>query len=706
MQPTMSKIVPVNGKQDLAKFIDFPHELHKNNVNYVPELFIAQRDLLTPGKHPFFEHSEIQLFLAYDENRIVGRIAAIDNKNHNLTYKSEEGFFGFFDCINDQDVANSLINAAEHWLKQRNLNKMIGPVNFSTNEICALLIEGFDGPPVAMMPYNPPYYLQLLEQAGFEKKVDLHAYRFQAGEYDNRSVQLMERIEERLKRNDIIIRKINVKNFKEESAALREVYNKAWDQNLGFVPMTDKEFDYTAKDLKMLLDPEFCLMAEQNGKIVGFALAIPDVNQIFRKIKKGRLFPTGLIKLLAQQKKIDGIRILLLGVIDGYRKMGIEACLYGRIIRAFEAKKMKYAEASWTLEHNHLINSAIEQIGGKLYRKYRIFEKPILKKKVLITGASGFVGSHLIDTALNENMDVYAAIRPESNVDHLKDLGIKFTQIDFSSIESIKNDLNVHQYDYIIHAAGLTRAKNQEEYNEVNADYSRNIGLAVTLADHKIEKLVYISSLAALGPLQDGLDTAEEERHAKPVTTYGTSKLLAEKYLQEIPNLPLIILRPTAVYGPREKDIYTVIKSINMGLEPYIGYAEQQLSFIYVKDLANLVFLALSSPVHNQNYNVSDGEVYNRYALAHVVKKVLKRKTFKVHFPLPLITKIASILEKLYSRSGKTPKLNADRVKELSAVNWTCSISKAKKDLGFQPQFNLERGLSETVEWYKNNNWL
>jgi hypothetical protein len=254
---------------------------------------------------------------------------------------------------------------------------MIGPVNFSTNDICALLIEGFDGPPVAMMPYNAPYYLTLLETAGFHKKVDLRAYRFQAGDYNDRSSKLVGALEERLKRNDIIIRKINLKNFAQESKSLREVYNNAWDKNLGFVPMTDDEFDYTAKDLKMILDRDFCLLAEQHGKIVGFALAIPDINQVLIKIKKGRLFPTGLIKLLTQKKKIEGIRILLLGVVDGYRKMGIEACLYGRIILAFQEKKMKYAEASWTLDHNDLINKPIEQIGGKLYRKYRILEKPI-----------------------------------------------------------------------------------------------------------------------------------------------------------------------------------------------------------------------------------------------------------------------------------------------------------------------------------------
>lgn len=373
----MKQIVVVSDKKQLAAFIDFPHELYKADPNYVPELFIAQSDMLTPGKHPFHKHSSLQTFLAYDGHKVVGRIAAIQNNNHNAVNQVKDGFFGFFDCINDQETANLLLETAAKWLKERNLETMVGPVNFSTNDICALLIQGFDGPPVAMMPYNAPYYLQLLEHAGFHKRVDLRAYRFTAGNYNDRSAKLVTALQERLTRSNIIIRKISVKNFKQEAAAIREVYNKAWDKNLGFVPMTDEEFDYTAKDLKMIMDPDFCLLAEQDGKIVGFALAVPDINQVLIKIKRGRLFPTGLFKLLTQKKNVDGIRILLLGVVDGYRKMGIEACLYGLIIQAFQKKKMKYAEASWTLDHNDLINKPIEQIGGELYRKYRILEKSI-----------------------------------------------------------------------------------------------------------------------------------------------------------------------------------------------------------------------------------------------------------------------------------------------------------------------------------------
>lgn len=372
----MKNIVAVSTKKELATFIDFPHELYQADPNYVPELFIAQRDLLTT--HPFHKHSSLQCFLLLNAGKVTGRITAILNNSHNTMNSASDGFFGFFDCINDQESANLLLDTAAKWLKDKGVkNKIMGPVNFSTNESCGLLIEGFDSPPVVMMPYNATYYPALLEGWGLKKQVDLIAWKFTGDNYDDRSVKLMDRLEDRLKRNNILIRKINMKNFKQEAASLREVYNKAWDKNMGFVPLNDEEFDYQAKDLKLVLDPDFCLVAEQEGKLVGFGAAIPDMNQIQIKIKKGRLLPTGIFKLLFGKKKVTGIRILLLGVIDGYRKMGIEACIYGNIIKAYRAKGMKYAEASWTLEHNDLVNNAIIAIKGDPYKKYRIYEKEI-----------------------------------------------------------------------------------------------------------------------------------------------------------------------------------------------------------------------------------------------------------------------------------------------------------------------------------------
>jgi GNAT superfamily N-acetyltransferase len=372
----MKKIVQVNSKKDLGVFIDFPHDLYKNDPNYVPELFIAQKDLLTT--HPFHKHSSLQTFLAYDGDKITGRIAAILNNNHNLFNKKNDGFFGFFDCINDQETADLLFNAVTKWLKDKGVDqKLIGPVNFSTNEACGLLISGFDSPPVLMMTYNYPYYIDLIENARFSKQIDLIAWHWDGDGYDDKSVRLLTALQERLKRNNIVIRHINLKDFKEEVAKVREVYNSAWDQNSGFVPLTNEEFDHLAKDLKLILDEDFIWVAEQNNKIVGFGLALPNFNEIFHEIKRGRLFPTGIFKLLLNKKKIKSIRIYALGVVDGYRKMGIEACLYGSIIREYKRKGLQHAEAGWTLENNVLINEAILAIKGDPYKTYRIYEKEI-----------------------------------------------------------------------------------------------------------------------------------------------------------------------------------------------------------------------------------------------------------------------------------------------------------------------------------------
>ena len=373
----MKRIEEVKSKKQLAHFIDFPHDLYKDDPNYVPELFIAQRDLLTPGKHPFHEHSSLRPFLAYDDDKIVGRICAIHNVNSNEFNHSSDGFFGFFDCVNDQEVANLLFATAEKWLKEKGLNTMIGPVNFSTNETCGLLVEGFDKPPVLMMTYNYPYYQQLIENAGLNKRVDLLAYEHYTAAYNDRSEKLLDALQTRLKNRGITIRKVDLKNFDREVAQIHEVYNSAWDRNLGFVPMTKAEFAYLAKDMKLALDPDFVHVAEHDGKIVGFSLTMPDLNQVLIKVKRGRLLPTGIFKILLGKKKINGLRTIALGVVEGYRKMGIESVFYGLITSNAKKKGIKSDESSWILEHNELMKRGVESIGGEVYKKYRLFEKAI-----------------------------------------------------------------------------------------------------------------------------------------------------------------------------------------------------------------------------------------------------------------------------------------------------------------------------------------
>ena len=255
----MISIDPVTNKKQLAAFIDFPHDLYKGDHNYVPELFIAQRDLLTPGKHPFHEHSSLQCFLAYKNNKVVGRVAAIQNNNHNSFNKTDDGFFGFFDCINDKEVSTALLDQAKTWIKAKGHTNMIGPVNPSTNEPVGLLVNGFDKPPVAMMTYNKPYYAQLINEYGLQKLTDLYAYDIQTKTVSDRAVKLQDALLKRLNQRGVTIRPINLKDYKNEVVKVRDIDNQAWDKNLGFVPMTELEFNYLAKDLKMILDKDFCL---------------------------------------------------------------------------------------------------------------------------------------------------------------------------------------------------------------------------------------------------------------------------------------------------------------------------------------------------------------------------------------------------------------------------------------------------------------
>lgn len=373
----MVEIVPAQTKKQIAKFIDFPHDLYANDPNYVPELFLGQRDMLSPDKHPFYKHSFAQPFLAYKSGRLVGRVLAIWNTNHNAFNKVSEGQFGFFESVDDQEVATKLLDTAADWVKAKGGDTMVGPVNLTTNDTCGLLVDGFDRPAMAMMPYNPPYYLDLIDKAGYAKKVDLRAYLVTTDTASQRSVLLLDKLENRLKRSGIIMRQINLKDFANETKKIKAVYNKAWDKNVGFVPMTDEEFSHTAKDLKMIVDPRYCIVAERGEEIVGFALGIPNINEVLIKIKRGRLLPFGIFKLLFGLKKTKTVRVLMLGVLEGYRKLGIEACLYGRIIKNAVPAGVQAAECSWMLDDNYMMNHAIEQINAEFYKRYRLYEKAI-----------------------------------------------------------------------------------------------------------------------------------------------------------------------------------------------------------------------------------------------------------------------------------------------------------------------------------------
>lgn len=374
----MINIISVTTKKQLRAFIDFPHDLYEGDPYYVPELYISQRDLLNPNKHPFHKHAKVHYFLALNDNKVVGRLSAHINYSHNEYYKNKEGFFGFFDCINDREVAYNLFKTAENWLKDEGMDTIVGPANFSTNESVGLLIDGYDRSPVVMMPYNYPYYQELIEHYGFQKKIDLFAYWLEAEPISNKILDIGKKTEERLKNNGFTIRNIRFRtHFKEEVEKVYEIYNKAWSKNDGFVPMTREEFFYSAKDLAMIAKKDFSFIATYKDKPVGFVVTIPDVNQAFKHLKRGRLLPFGFIKLLYYFNKIDTYRVILFGIIEEYRKKGIDVIFY---LKSLETAKKRniLGEASWILENNIQMNNILESIGAKKYKTYRIFQKPIL----------------------------------------------------------------------------------------------------------------------------------------------------------------------------------------------------------------------------------------------------------------------------------------------------------------------------------------
>jgi len=328
-----------------------------------------------------------------------------------------------------------------------------------------------------------------------------------------------------------------------------------------------------------------------------------------------------------------------------------------------------------------------------------------MRERVLITGASGFAGFHIIEEALNNNLEVYAAVRKTSQTDHLKNLGINFVILDYRDLTALKQQLADIKPDYIIHAAGVTAAKSQAAYNYINATHTFNLASAAVQAGINLKKFVLISSLAALGPLKTLVGTISETTKPKPVTAYGRSKLLAEEQLKTIDGLSYTILRPTAIYGPRDTGIFIFFKQLTRGLEPYMGKAEQKLTFIYVKDVAKAAIKSLYDG-NNTDYNLSDGNFYSKYELANLAKEALSLKTFKFHLPVIFVKTIAFVSEKVSSLSNKAAIINMEKLNELMAVNWSVDTEKAKSQLGFYPAYNLQTGLIETLKWYRANDWL
>jgi len=365
---------PVGGRRDFRRFIDYAYQRNSDDPHWVPPLRIAERERLTPRKNPFFAHADVELLLAFRDGRLVGRIAAIDDRLHNETHGDNLAAFGFFEAA-DALAAKALLDRVESWARARGRAAVRGPLNPSLNDSAGLLIEGFDTDPMVMMPHNPPEYAEHIEAAGYRKIKDLYAWLYEIGRpIEPAFAKMAARVQ---REHHIVVRPFDLSEFARETGRLREIYCGAWDRNWGFVPPTDDEFRRMAKEMKPILDPRCAICAEIDGRPVACAVAVPDINQALVGTG-GRLFPLGIVRLLGRKRIINQIRLLLLGVLPKYRSVGLFPLIICELQKHLAANTpYRRAEFSWVLEDNRDINQPVERIGAVRYKTYRIYEKAL-----------------------------------------------------------------------------------------------------------------------------------------------------------------------------------------------------------------------------------------------------------------------------------------------------------------------------------------
>jgi GNAT superfamily N-acetyltransferase len=370
------EVRPVAGRADLDRFLRLPWRIYERDPNWVPPLLADVRAALDPRRHPFHQHADVATFLAWQDGTPVGRIAAIVNRGHNEFHHDRLGFFGLFECVDEERVASALLRTAEEWLRARGMDSVQGPMNLSTNEeVCSpgVLVDGFHRPPVILMGHAPPYYARLVERAGYEKAKDLIAYWLEGRAPPRRIKQAYDRL---LRGGSIRLRSLDMKDFDAEIARIQTVYNSAWERNWGFVPMTSAEIEHLAKELKPVLNPRLCPIAEVGGEVVGFALGLPDYNVALRHVN-GRLFPFGILQLLWYRRRIDALRTLTLGLKPGFRNRGLDAAMITHIYIEGNSIGIWRSECSWILEDNWDMRRGLERIGAVADKTYRLYGKTL-----------------------------------------------------------------------------------------------------------------------------------------------------------------------------------------------------------------------------------------------------------------------------------------------------------------------------------------
>ena len=365
---------PVASKRDLTTFIKLPWQLYRNDPNWVPPLVYERRQFLDRKKNPWFEHGEAQEFLAWRDGRAVGRITAQVDRIFNEFQDNTWGLFGFFECADDPEAAGALLDAAEAWLRARGRDRMVGPADFTMNDECGVLVEGFERTPIILTNWTKPYYPALLERAGMVKAMETLMWELNVSERDKVHQAIWDVADRVESKHGIVVRPMRKKNLEQEIDRFLEVYNAAWEKNWGFSPLTENEVRHYAKTLKPFLDEHWAFIAEKDGETVGAALTIPDYNQVLKRMN-GRLLPFGWAKFLWYKRKIDRVRVFALGVKREWQHTGTAARFYQLHFDSAEVTPQKGGEMGWILETNSSMNRAMEGMGGKVVRRYRLYER-------------------------------------------------------------------------------------------------------------------------------------------------------------------------------------------------------------------------------------------------------------------------------------------------------------------------------------------
>ena len=388
MSSELLEIRPVRTPADKKAFVELPWKIYHGDPFWVPPLLSLAYEVIDTKKHPFYEFAQLALFSAWRGDQLVGRVGAVDNPRHNQTHNDKVGFFGFFEAENDLEAAQALFGAAGDWFRVRGKDTIRGPANPSVNDEYGLLVDGFDRPPVILMTYNPSYYMDLIEGAGFEKAMDLWAWYTPLARYGGVKA---DRLPEKLvrvawavrRRYGYTVRTLGMRDFDHEVGKIKMIYQNAWEKNWGAVPMTDHEFEHTAAGLKRMADPDLVFIVEDpEGNVVGMSLTLPDINQALLRAcpHPGTPEPLTLLRLLWRWKVrscIDAVRVVLLGVLEPYRKQGVDALLMYETAQAALIKGYTWGEMSWILETNDMMNRGIEMMGAEVYKTYRIYQKSL-----------------------------------------------------------------------------------------------------------------------------------------------------------------------------------------------------------------------------------------------------------------------------------------------------------------------------------------